>query len=368
MNITVNRLQFAEALSAVMPAVPARGNSAIIKYIKLDLTAEALTLCATDTEVGIRYRFPGAVTMHGQPGSIMLHPERAAAVVREAKADTITIKRGDTGGLRFECQSNWWELSIPGVDDFPDVPAVSDAEFMEIPANELRTAIQRTIIASDGNSANYALQGVCFEIRGGGLALVATDSKRLAALPVSVEAAGQDRQALIPGRALKLLSHVLNGDDEHARLSLRPSDAVLECGPATIHCRQNQGRFPPWRQVIPTDFRMTVNLPVDRLNRAVRQSMAVMNKENSGVAFEFSPGTLCVTAEGKEVGLADIRINIEADQKLGITFDAKYVTDFLKQLEPAGNVTLRMAGPNAPALFQADGDYQYVIMPLARDE
>ena len=55
-------------------------------------------------------------------------------------------------------------------------------------------------------------------------------------------------------------------------------------------------------------------------------------------------------------------------EELTITFDPRFVADFLKVLDPAGPLTLNLIDSHSAAVFKAEGDYTYVVMPLARDE
>jgi len=50
-----------------------------------------------------------------------------------------------------------------------------------------------------------------------------------------------------------------------------------------------------------------------------------------------------------------------------ITFDPKYVADFLKVLGPETLVDLQLTDSDTAAVFRVEDSYTYVIMPLAQD-
>ena len=50
-----------------------------------------------------------------------------------------------------------------------------------------------------------------------------------------------------------------------------------------------------------------------------------------------------------------------------LTLDHRFVTDFLRVLEPERTFTLEIENDESAALFLTDDGYSYVVMPLARD-
>ena len=50
-----------------------------------------------------------------------------------------------------------------------------------------------------------------------------------------------------------------------------------------------------------------------------------------------------------------------------MTLDHRFVSDFLKVLDPQKTFTLDVKDGESAALFTTDDGYSYVVMPLARD-
>ena len=62
----------------------------------------------------------------------------------------------------------------------------------------------------------------------------------------------------------------------------------------------------------------------------------------------------------------EMPISYEGDE-LTITFDPRFVGEFLRVLEPERQVKLDLIGPERAAVLRADEGYTYVIMPLSRE-
>ena len=56
------------------------------------------------------------------------------------------------------------------------------------------------------------------------------------------------------------------------------------------------------------------------------------------------------------------------DQIVGITLDPRFVSDFLRVLDPDKTITFDIKDSETAAMLITDDGYNYVIMPLARDK
>ena len=59
--------------------------------------------------------------------------------------------------------------------------------------------------------------------------------------------------------------------------------------------------------------------------------------------------------------------NVRCFDKLTITFDPRFIAEFLRVLEPEKQVRLELIDSESAAVFRTDEAYTYVIMPLSRE-
>jgi DNA polymerase-3 subunit beta len=101
---------------------------------------------------------------------------------------------------------------------------------------------------------------------------------------------------------------------------------------------------------------------------AVRQAAIVTSEESRGVDFKFADGMLELSGRAAEVGQSRVELPIGYDgPAIAICLDPRYVSDFLKVLDPEKNFTLEIKNAESAAVCSTDDGYGYVIMPLARD-
>jgi len=128
------------------------------------------------------------------------------------------------------------------------------------------------------------------------------------------------------------------------------------------------GRFPRYRDVIPKESKFSLDLPVGPFYSAVRQAQIVTNEESRGVDFKFTNGLLILDSQAAEIGQSKVEMPVDYDgDELTITFDPRFVAEFLRILGPEKPVTLDLIDSESAAVFKTDDAYTYVIMPLSRD-
>ena len=77
---------------------------------------------------------------------------------------------------------------------------------------------------------------------------------------------------------------------------------------------------------------------------------------------------LTLASRAQDVGESKIELPIEYDhEEIRITFDPRYVADFLKVLTPETLVNLQLTSSEHAAVFRVDDSYTYVIMPLSQN-
>ncbi len=370
MKIICNREQLLHAFQTVAPIAPARSPKAILQNVKLEVTSDVATLMATDLEVGIRYNVTGIEV--DVPGAAVLPVARFGSILRESSDATFRIESGSEG-TQIRGERSQFKLPSENPQDFPPVAEFGETSYYEISARLFRELIRRTIFATDNESSRYALGGVKLEFNNGTFTAIGTDGRRLAKMEGPAQAVGEPAPfgdvTVVPTRAMQLLERALTEDDAEVQIAVRQNDILVKNPRGTIYSRLLEGRYPRWRDVFPQRPTSTkIGLTVGPVNAAVRQAAIVTSEESRGVDFTFGEGSLVLAGKAAEVGESRIELPIAYDgQPISITLDPRFVSDFLKVLEPEKAFTIDLQDSDAAAVCTTDDGYGYVIMPLARD-
>jgi DNA polymerase III subunit beta len=369
MKLVCSRQLLATALATVSGVVPTRTTKDILKNIKLIVNAGTATLIGTDQEVGIRYQLPEILS--SSPGEALLPTQRVTAILRELQDAEVTIEVNERS-LKIKSGQSEFKLSVEDPAEFPEVTAFTEKDYHVIAGSVLKQGIQRTIFSTDVESTRYALGGVLMELRKDSVTLAATDSRRLAVFKAAASAQGRVAEEVvapvIPAKAMQLIERSIQSGEQEVHIALHANDVLVRSGNSTIYARLVEGRFPRYQDVIPNDYSRTVSFVVGPFLSAVRQAMIVTNEDSKGVDFAFDSGVLTLKSSASDVGTSNVQIPISLEgDDVSVTFDPKFVAEFLRVLESSSQVTLKMVDENSAAVFMADENYTYVVMPLARD-
>ncbi|MEQ9406167.1 MAG: DNA polymerase III subunit beta [Fuerstiella sp.] len=368
MQLTCDRAQFSAAFQTAASAVPARTPKDVLRNVYMHLGSSGVELVGTDQEVAIRCSVNGVSTT--STGEALLPTARVSSILRELQDDQFEIEVEEQQ-LSIKAASAQFRLSSEDPRDFPPVPEFDETDFFRIPAAVFRQIIRRTSFATDVESTRYALGGLLLEFDDGKVTVAATDSRRLAVATAACDSEGSPRApektTVVPTRAMALLERSIDADAEFVDVAVRDNDVLMRTGRSVIYSRLVEGRFPKYRDVIPTSGSVEIPIAAGPFHAAVRQAQIVTDEESRGVDFVFHQSMLTLSSRAQDVGDSKVELPIEYDfEEIRITFDPRYVADFLKVLTPETLVTLQLTSAEHAAVFRVEDSYTYVIMPLSQ--
>ena len=370
MIVTCPRDSLLSACQIVGIAVPARTTMPVYQNLKAIATDDRLTLMATDLEVGIRYELRGPAVE--EPGEAILPVSRLTSILRETPDNEI---RMDADDRRTRVNTSVSEYEMPAEDpaSFADIADfVAGEKYYELAAGDLSRMIRRTVFAAAREEGKYAMRGVLWDMDDKKAKLVATDGKRLAVTGgPCVARGGSDKKGqshLVPPKAMSLLERILADGDasQPVQVSLRNNDALFKTERAVIYSRLVEGRFPPYRDVIPKKANARIPLVVNEFLSAVRQAAIMTDDESKRITFHFASGKLNLEAQGATTGKSKVSMRLEeySGPAIDISFDPVYLTDMLRVLDGQDQLQLDLVDGQKSAVFRMGEDYLYLVVPL----
>ncbi len=370
MKVTCERDKLFHAFQTAASVVPTRSPKPILQNVKMDVSASGATLMATDLEVGMRVELGGIEVQ--TPGSVVLPTARFGLILRESSDEKLHLET-DGRGTVVRGQRSEFRLPAENPDEFPTVSTFDEQKYHEMPARFFRELVRRTVFATDNESSRYALGGVLVELVGDRITGVATDGRRLARQEGPAKSVGGhttgDSTTIIPTRAMQLMERALADSEEDVRVAVRDNDVLVKTQRVTIYSRLVEGRYPKWRDVFPRqEPTARVELTVGPFYATVRQAAIVTSEQRRGVEFTFGDGKVVLVAHGAEFGESHVELPIAYEgPEVPINLDPRYVSDFLRVLDPDATFTIDVKDSESAAVCRTEDGYGYVIMPLARE-
>lgn len=352
------------AWSTLVGVVPSR--STMPACLNVAIRTDGVDKCilqATDTELSVRLTVPAQID-----GDIatLLPAARIQSIIRETSGATVEIVAG-RGNTKIICDSADYEVPTEDWSTFPQFVQPTGTGDVLIAADVLHRLFSTVTFAAALEEGRYAMKGISLEVEGKRVTAIATDGKRLAvAEGTSTSDAGTRMHALLPRKACDLAAKMLDGMSEFVKLTVSPSAVAIASDTWELTTRQVEGRFPPYRDVIPKKREATATLNVERFESAVRAASIMADEESCRVAFECGE-TFTLAAQGATKGKSHIVFKAEAytGKPVSISFDPKYIVEGMRAAREMGEVIdFALLGPDKPAVFRAGETWLYLVVPL----
>lgn len=371
MKFRAERTEFAEAAAWALRTVGARATLPALSGVHLAVADDRLTLRSTDYEIESELAIPVQADREG----VALVPGRLLGDVVRSLPNAAVSAEADAERLHLTCGRATFDLRlIPNAEDFPAPrrPA-EDAAVAVMKAEEFARTVAQVARAASADDARPVLTGVTLEASSGELTAAATDSYRLAVRTTPWDK-GAETTVLVPRRALEEARRSAEALGSEVRLVLEPSHVTFAFGDRRLTSRLIEGKFPDYRQLIPSGFERRLSVDRAELQEVVRR-VAVVGETNTTatpVTLHLSSDTVRVTAGSGEVGQADESLPGALEgEDLEIAFNPRYLSD---GLDAAGGerVVLEFRDELKPAVIRPEaaegdelvGDFLYLLMPV----
>jgi DNA polymerase-3 subunit beta len=361
MKCICDRQALNEALAATSSVILSRTPKPILQCVRITAEKKGLTLTAYDQEVGLRYRISQVEV--STPGETLVMGDRLMAIVRESADETLAFE-SDQDILHIKGADSHFKINGQSIREYPPVPDMEGEASFTVKVNDLKDAIGKTLFAAARENTRYAINGVLWEKAAKRLQLVATDGRRLALTSVSLEkSVGEDRSAIVPTKALALLSKLHFGADDVVEVQLSPNQIIFKSPHATISSVLVEGHFPKYQDVIPKEQDKKINLKTADFLSAVRRASLLANMESKGIRLKVAPETMVLSSRTPEQGEATVRLRIDySGAEMEIGFNPEFIIEALKVCDE--QTVLELKEPTRPGILRSGPNFQYVVMPV----
>jgi len=364
MKTTIKREELLAPLQHVIGAVERRQTLPILGNVLFKSTGGDLSLTATDLEIEMVATLNAAGTDDFQTTI----PARKLLDICKALPDgsSINFNIEDNRVSLTSARSRFSLATLPA-QDFPSLDEIDVQHSFSIPQNLLKGLFDKTSFAMAQQDVRYYLNGILMEISPKQVKLVATDGHRLALSQSLLDSGvGEDRQIIIPRKAVLELSRLLDSTDTAARCELSQNHFRVETDSLVFTTKLIDGKFPDYQRVIPVDGNKIMRVEREALKQAMSRIAILSNEKYRGIRLTFSSGNLSIQANNPDQEEAEEELQVdynEGDMEIG--FNVTYLIDVLNVLG-SEKVQVKLKDSNSSAIISDSEDESslYVVMPM----
>ena len=309
-------------------------------------------------------------------GTIKADAESAGSVCVKADVMNKIIKNMGKDDIYFKVKGNnlivssgksKFKLSILPVDDYPNLPNISECEFIELKSELLNTMIDKTLFASSCDETRVHLNGCLFEMGDGVARMVSTDGHRLA----KYEKCGEfntEASFIIQRKGILELNKILDNEgkvefarDFHHNLYFKRTQDGIDY---FVSIKPIDEKFPPYDQVIPKSSEHTIDIAAKDMIESLKRLIVVSDESKLGVKLEISNGEIKASTQNDAVGQGEdvLTTDYEGDD-ICIMVNVKYLIEALEASDD--DTVLEISGELDPLVIRnQDSTFLGVVMPM----
>ena len=373
MKFTCVKENLAQGLQTVMHVSSKNVTLPILNNVLIKAKEGVVELVSTNLEIAIIAEIRAKVDA---VGAFTVPTKTFADFVQLVSDEQVSVELIDSAALLVTTSKTKTKIKGESADEFPIIPTADGGNAFVFNMVQLRDALIQTIFAVSRSDVRPELSGVLFhanpEGHRGELFLAATDSYRLSERKIAVqnEAKEQETRVIIPGRTAQEIVRVLLGArQETVSVTVTEGQLALSVDGVRVISRLVEGRYPDYRQIIPTAFSSEALLETAALVQNLRAARLFSTTGVNAAALTFSPTEqhIAVRAANTQLGEFESTIpcELQGQQEHTILLNHRYVLEGLQHIA-AQKVRVKLVSADAPCLILPEGvaDFLYIVMPI----
>lgn len=377
MKFTCSQSDFHSNLSLVSRAVPSRPNHPILANVllKADQENQLVQITGFDLRLGLCTSFKAEIETGGK---LTLPAKLLNDIVSRLPNGDITIDDELAEAMvTLTSQTGKYQVRGMGAEEYPALPEIENRQPVSLSAEALMEGLRGSLFATSNDDAKQVLTGLHIIVKPDTLEFVGVDGHRLALVETENPNPSEEEpiEVTVPARALRELERMISmsqGKSKDESLSLLvhldPGQVVFELPEQRLTSRTLEGKYPAYRQLIPTQFQRQVNVERKLLLGALERIAILASQKNDIVKFSIDQEKqqVSLSVEAQDVGSGQESIDAQVSgDSLDIAFNAKYAMESLKNIS-ANEIQIKLNSATTPVVLNplSGAKMIHLLMPV----
>ena len=374
MKFVISSNLLSQRLQTLGRVIPSKNSMPILDNFLFQVVDGKLTLTASDNEITLRTTLE-LVESDGNL-SFAVNAKTLQDAMKEIPEQPLEFTVNPDGlEIRVDFQNGHYTLVGQNADEYPVTKGLEgEVSTLVVDAQRLHSSVSRALFAAADDPLRPVMNGVFFDYRSDGLAVVASDGRKLACTRLLNVTTETPTSFILHKKPATLIKGILQKEVGDVVVKFTKRNATIESENYHLSCRLIEGSFPNYNSVIPQNNPnlVTVNRAaiIDTLSRVAVSA----NASSPLVKLHIEPGRLVLSTRdsdysrsGEETLLCDYQGN-----PMNIGFKCNLLQELLNNLE-GEEVVIQLADPSragiiVPAQQQEDEHVLMLLMPMMLNE
>ncbi len=371
MRFTLSSSLLSSKLTSLSKVISSKNSLSILGSFLFEIKDGQLTLTASDSDNMLRYVLE--LTNCDGEGSFCVPNKIMLSAVKELADQPVTFEVDtNDNSIRMVYQNGSYRITGQSADEYPVLSTISGpCTEAKLTAASLSQNIQRSLFAVSTDNIHMVMNGIYFDLREECLNVVASDGCKLVRNMLFTCNTELPASFILPQKPASLLRTVLSPEDESTvtlRFNEKNAEFVLPDGILT--CLLIEGKFPNYKNVIPTDNPNVITIDRKSLISALKRILPFSNENTELVKLRLSQSNMEVLAEDADFATyaqEDIMCDYNGTP-MTIGFKGTTLTDILNNLT-GEDVVIELGDPSRagvirPCVQPEKEDVLMLIMPM----
>ena len=362
MKFTCNRAALATTMGIINSVVPARSLRSVLHNVHLCANDDnTVTLSGTDLEVGMSMKL-SVENLH-EKQAVLINSSLFTGIISEDNSEKVEFAF-DSETARLTTDRGEFVFAV-SQEEFPEIKAIDDDNFITISGSDLQEAIERTKFAVSHSDGKYTFNGICVNFTEDHIDFVASDGNRLSLVT---------KQIINPKKISNLSLVICRGMTELARLcagdktvdiQFAGNEMIARVGDARLVSRLLEGTFPLYRGVIPAETPLKVTMEKQEFLNGLRLVSKMCTEEVRSVSLDAANGkmVLSLNSGASGSGRYELEATVEGGE-ISTAFNCGYLIDAINALKNK-DVTLNFVQNGKPVVI-TEGDFIHLVTPVTK--
>jgi len=367
MRININKELLLKAIGIADSVISSKNINTVLSNCLFNVSSGQMEIIGTDNEMAIKTKIEAVAD---SSFSFTANGKKFSSIVKELPDDDIVIDIDDSHVIDIKSANIKGHYTLYGTasEEFPELPAVSMENSIEIEQAVLKEMIKKVIYAAANDTIKPVFNSIYLVSENpGSITAIATDSRRLSMITRSIDSeiiVGEG--IIIPLKTINEVYRLLNNNGV-CRISFDSNQCYFKIDDTEIISRIVDGQFPNYKQIIPKEYSLKAVIETSKILDSVKRAMIFTREPAYKIVMTFNKDVLKIEANTPELGKAEEEITYESDSKekviLGI--NAQFLFDTLKQVNSYSFIC-GITGQMSPVTIIPEDDKNYisVIMPI----
>lgn len=369
MKFLVSSSSLLKQLQNISGVLNSNNSLPILDHFLFEISENQIQVTASDLETTMVTK----ITVEAKEEGIIAIPAKLLLDTLKSLPDQPLTFDIDQEKYGIEIKSDYGKYHLSGQDgeEFPKTPEVETPTNLEVAADLLFNAIDKTIFASGNDDLRPVMSGVYFQLSKEDITFVATDAHKLVKYRRTDAKASKTATFIMPKKPLNLLKNILGSVTEEVKVEFNDTNASFAFANTQLICRLIDGKYPNYEAVIPKENPNKLTIERSSLLSSIKRVSIFSSKTTHQVRLKISGSELHISAEDVDFNNdAKERLNCQFDgEDMEIGFNSRFLIEMLSNLN-TDEVHIEMSAPNRAGILtpasgnDAEEQVLMLVMPV----